>query len=161
MQVSPVDSPSKDSVSVVKIAGQTICELRALRATLERTKHKGIGPIYYPAIHSIVDSSLKNMHKLLSVHGSSIEVWILRLKLPILCSVDEPFFIGATELATWKQLQEWIDEHWDERMHQTPKPGDPTEMVNEFLEHSGSTMECVSRPLPFVTSLPEPKKVDL
>lgn len=159
---SVVNSNTIHSANVIKTVGQTICDLRALRTTLDRTRKKGLAPIYYTALYSIVDLNLKGLFQLLSVHGKAIDVWVIQLQRFNKSALKTPdlIFIGATELAAWKQLQEWINENWDECMHQACKPGDPTEMVNEFLDHSGFIINCESRPLPFLTSLPEPKKID-
>lgn len=154
-RASKVVSP----VGVVKVVGQAICDLRAIKATLHRTRKRGITPIFYPALHSTIDSNLKRLTELLSVYGKRIDVWVLQLN-KTLPETQKLFFIGASEQAAWRQFQEWVSNNWDQCMFQAAKPDDPDERVNEFLEHAGMTPVCEQLPLPFVTSLPEPKKVD-
>lgn len=147
-----------DSVNTIKTVGQTLCDLRAIRATLNRTQQRGLTPVYYPVLFETINFNIKSLSELLSNVGTRIDIWILRMLSA--SRVQDPFFIGATEQAVWKQLQEWVNVNWDECMYQAPKPADPHEMVNEFLEHSGAQIECECVPLPFVTSLPESKNVD-
>lgn len=155
---NPTNGTKAPVVSGIMTIGQTLCDLRAMREVLCRTRRRGLSPVYYEPLFNIININMKKLAGLLSTKPKKVEVWVMRLE-------GAPFhmddlILGASEEACWNQLEGWVDDNWDECMHGEVKPTDPTEMVNEFFDHSGVSMECTPRPLPFLTSLPEPKKVD-
>lgn len=156
--ISSNKASTPERVNIVKAVGQTILDLRAFRTILDRTRTRGITPIFYEPLYCLVNNGMRRLGSILTVGPKKVDVWIMRLDGGPHGLND--LIIGATEQACWEQLKLQVVDDWELVMVHEPMPKDPDEAVNEFLEHSGISVECEQNPLPFLTSLPEPKKVD-